>query len=342
MFCGSGVRGESGSKSATKSPERVDQGEQFPLSVGASAHALSECGSENDSVFRETPPESWVTIQQEIRDAIIVSDDYNEWEAPVPSESASTQIAPASIATNATGNASDNATKSQLQCRRRPPRLLAGCDISFIKNNHIDALSALVVLSYPELDVVYSSFRDIKLTEPYIPGFLAFREAQHILDLIAELRDKRPDLEPDCLLVDGNGLLHPRGCGLACQLGVLANMATIGIGKNLLFVDGLTKSKVKACLAEDGKEVGNDTTNTGRDRVQRKDLVGESGRTHGAAVAISGVSKPIYVSVGHKLSLDTAVAVAVASSRHRIPEPVRQADLLSRDVLRLRKDDGKN
>ena len=68
--------------------------------------------------------------------------------------------------------------------------------------------------------------------------------------------------------------------------------------------------------------------------MQRVNLVGDSGVTHGAAIAIAGVSKPIFVSIGHKISLDTAVDVVIRSSIHRIPEPVRQADLTSREMLR--------
>ena len=313
---GSGAGGESAARPATIS---------------------SENGVHATSGFREVPPEGWAEKQSEIREAIVTTSDCNEWEAPrLPASAlvpnAKTSAAATSLSSSSSRDSDDVAIILQ---PRRPLRLIAGCDISFIKDDNVNALSALVVLTYPELNVVYSSFHDIELTEPYIPGFLAFREAQHILDLIKELRDKRPDLEQDCLLVDGNGLLHPRGCGLACHLGVLADMPTIGIGKNLLYIDGLTKAKVKAWLAEEKKEGGDGTTSV-LDGMQRKDLVGESGKTHGAAVAVAGVSTPIYVSVGHKVSLDTAVAVAIACSRHRIPEPVRQADLLSRDVLRKR------
>ena len=283
------------------------------------------------SDFTDAIPDGWVAMQLEIRAAVVTSDAGNAWGMP--------SAGPGAPYVN---DGSDCSGAAEM---RPPPRYLAGCDISFIKGNDIDALSALVVLSYPALEVVYSSFRNIQLTEPYIPGFLAFREAHHILELIEELRHKRPELEPDCLLVDGNGILHPRGCGLACQIGVLGDLPTIGIGKNLLYVDGLTKEKVKVWMAEGdscgGQNKINDssatTASVSAAKFQRRDLVGDSGKTYGAAVAIPGVAKPIYVSIGHKVSLETAVALAVASSRHRVPEPVRQADLLSRDVIRKRR-----
>lgn len=77
-----------------------------------------------------------------------------------------------------------------------------------------------------------------RMSEPYIPGFLAFREVPHLLACFRELGE---EFRPQVVLVDGNGVLHPRGFGLASHLGVLLDLPTIGVGKNLLCVDGLDR-----------------------------------------------------------------------------------------------------
>lgn len=118
-----------------------------------------------------------------------------------------------------------------------------------------------------------SLFRMVRLTAPYIPGFLAFRECEFLVALLDELRGSRPDLVPQLLFVDGNGVLHPRGFGLAAHLGVLAGIPSIGIGKNLLCVDGLEMKAVKGA-AHEALERGVDCTA----------LRGASGRVWGAAM----------------------------------------------------------
>ncbi len=126
------------------------------------------------------------------------------------------------------------------------------------------------------------------------------------------------------IMVDGNGILHPREFGLASQLGVLVDIPTLGVAKKLFQVDGLEKNdehkdKIKQLTR------GGDTF----------PLVGESGRTLGLALrTVDGSSNPVYISQGHKLSLDTALWVTKQCCQHRIPEPTRQADILSREYLR--------
>jgi deoxyinosine 3'endonuclease (endonuclease V) len=145
---------------------------------------------------------------------------------------------------------------------------VGGVDISFIKGNEIDACACYVILSYPELKVVHQEQQMIKLTQPYIPGFLAFREVDFLVELFQKCKDEHPEIVPQVIFVDGNGILHPKGFGLASHLGVLCDIPTIGIGKTLLHVDGITKDKVKAILSdlED----------------QSAPLVGDSGKTWGA------------------------------------------------------------
>ncbi|KAM5149734.1 endonuclease V isoform 4-T5 [Callospermophilus lateralis] len=116
---------------------------------------------------------------------------------------------------------------------------VGGVDVSFVKGDSVSACASLVVLSFPELEVVYEESRMVSLTAPYVAGFLAFREVPFLVDLVQRLQEKEPGLMPQVLLVDGNGVLHHRGFGVACHLGVLTELPCIGVAKKLLQVDGL-------------------------------------------------------------------------------------------------------
>ncbi|XP_023067380.1 endonuclease V isoform X3 [Piliocolobus tephrosceles] len=140
-------------------------------------------------------------------------------------------------------------------------RRVGGVDVSFVKGDSVRACASLVVLSYPELEVLYEESRMVSLTAPYVSGFLAFREVPFLLELVQQLREKEPGLmpqgwpclegqgpapltatlpmAPQVLLVDGNGVLHHRGFGVACHLGVLTDLPCVGVAKKLLQVDGL-------------------------------------------------------------------------------------------------------
>ncbi|BBI30521.1 endonuclease V [Acanthamoeba castellanii medusavirus] len=190
-------------------------------------------------------------------------------------------------------------------------RYVGGVDISFVKGDAVSACASLVVLAYPSLELVWSVERMVAMELPYISGFLAFREAPHLARLIDHLRAERPDLEPQVLFVDGNGILHPRGFGLASHLGVLSGIPTIGVAKTFLHVDGLDARSVKSAM-----------------RDGRLPLVGSSGTEWGVALkSTKGSTNPIYVSVGHRVSLASAETLTAACCRHRVPEPIRQADL---------------
>jgi len=152
--------------------------------------------------------------------------------------------------------------------------LVGGVDISFLKEDPITACASLVVLSFPSLELIFSRFKMIKLKLPYVSTFLAFREVPFLSELLEELKIENPSMFPQVLLVDGNGLLHPEGFGLACHLGVLNNLPTIGIGKTFLMVDGLTINLVKKMelkLSKAGESVyliGNSGTVWGAVRIR--------------------------------------------------------------------------
>eukprot|EP00128_Syssomonas_multiformis_P005618 Colp12_sorted_trinity150504_noHs@14025 len=164
----------------------------------------------------------------------------------------------------------------------------------------------------------------VKLTLPYIPGFLAFREVDFILDRFRVLKETQPQFMPQVVFVDGNGILHTRGFGMASHLGTLLNLPSVGVGKTFFHVDGLDHVAVKQHAME-----------AFRGGANQYPLVGQSGRVWGCAVrSTADTLNPIYVSVGHRLSLETATKLALNCCRYRVPEPIRQADQRSREFLR--------
>uniref|UniRef100_A0A9I9D0X9 Endonuclease V n=1 Tax=Cucumis melo TaxID=3656 RepID=A0A9I9D0X9_CUCME len=207
-------------------------------------------------------------------------------------------------------------------------KYVGGVDISFLKEDSSVACGTLVVMDLQTLQVVYDDFSLVTVQVPYVPGFLAFRESSSVpmnapvlLELLERMKKRAPLLYPQLLMVDGNGILHPRGFGLASHLGVLANLPTIGIGKNLHHVDGLTQTSVRKLLSE-GKN--NDSIIT---------LKGISGSIWGVAMRSTVDSlKPLYVSIGHRVSLDTAIEIVKITCKYRVPEPIRQVKRIPQEI----------
>ena len=193
---------------------------------------------------------------------------------------------------------------------------IAGLDISYSKFNSRKAVAALIICEYPTMRVVYEDFENEIADVPYIPGFLAFREVPAYMNLFARLKSKKPDLWPQVMLIDGNGILHNRAFGCACHIGVLLDIPAIGCGKTVFAQDGITQDGVKALcqkyLAKPMDEI---------------ELIGKSGKVWGAAVKTTGRTddEPIIVSQGHRVSLKTAVKIVKdCVYKQRIPEPVRR------------------
>ncbi|KAG0238797.1 hypothetical protein BGW41_008008 [Actinomortierella wolfii] len=215
-------------------------------------------------------------------------------------------------------------------------RYIGGVDLSFIVGNKEDAIASLVVLSYPELRVIYEDHIKVKLTLPYIAGYLAFREVEPLLSLIDRLKTKRPEMIPQVILVDGCGILHPRGFGLASHLGLVSGIPTVGCSKNFLVIEGdgpllATKPTELKTIFHDYIQ---DEPKKGIMYLQGQ----ETGKIYGAALSAktkSGEQKnAIFVSIGHRVSLETSIALVRACSLYRVPEPIRQADLKSRAEIR--------
>ncbi|RKP13675.1 endonuclease V-domain-containing protein [Piptocephalis cylindrospora] len=204
---------------------------------------------------------------------------------------------------------------------------VGGVDVSFLKEDPSIAVAALVVLAFPSLKILHQEYLQIRMEVPYMAGYLAFREVRPLETILDRLSQSKPECMPQVILVDGNGTLHPRRFGLACHLGVMMDLPTIGVAKNFLNLDDgplLTLAEVKR-RAKENLDIKGDSF----------DLTGESGYTYGVGLLTSsGASNPLFISPGHRISLEDAISVVLACSIHRIPEPVRAADLLSRQYIR--------
>ncbi|KAL9649032.1 hypothetical protein ABK040_008409 [Willaertia magna] len=220
--------------------------------------------------------------------------------------------------TNLTFNlTTDDDLRNNLNNNYTTLNYIGGVDISFDKEDPKKAVASVVVLNFPELKIIYQKFENVIMNYPYIPGFLAFREVPHLKVMIEELREKHADIFPQIILVDGNGVLHQRGFGLASHLGVVLDIPTIGVAKKLYFLDGITRETVKE-LTKQHLRKGGDYAN----------LVGESGTIHGALLQpTDNCKRPLYISIGHRVCLSTAIEVVKRCCKFKIPEPIRAADL---------------
>jgi len=180
------------------------------------------------------------------------------------------------------------------------PHFIAGVDISVGKAQEM-ATGTVVVLSYPELKVVETQVARGRLDFPYIPGLLSFRESPLTLAACERL-----NITPDLVLVDGQGVAHPRRFGLASHLGLFLDMPTIGCAK----------SRLCGNHEEPGVEPGSYAEVT------------DKGETIGVALRTKLGVKPVYVSIGHKIDLQTAIHWVMKCCRgYRLPEPTRLAHL---------------
>ncbi|MFH1775223.1 MAG: deoxyribonuclease V [Chloroflexota bacterium] len=188
-------------------------------------------------------------------------------------------------------------------------KLIAGVDIAVGKAGEM-ATGGIVLLDYPELKLVETRVVQGKLNFPYIPGLLSFRELPLILAAYEQLEHT-----PDLILVDGQGIAHPRRMGLASHLGLLLDMPTIGCAKSRLCGSHQAPAEESGSYAEllDGGEV------------------------IGAVLRTRQSVKPVYVSTGHKVTLKAAVHWVLACCRgYRLPEPTRLAHMLASGNLEKR------
>lgn len=220
------------------------------------------------------------------------------------------------------------AREIQIQLRQRMERrdripnvqYVAGADIAFDlrgrgswRTGEGRAIAGVIVYRFPEMMEIERASSVQPLTFPYVPGLLSFREIPALLAAFESLRTS-----PELIFCDGQGYAHPRRFGLACHLGVLLDTPTIGVAKSLL----IGECKELARRAGSSAPLLDPAT----------------GEQIGAAVRMANGVKPVYVSQGHRISLDRAVEFTLAvSSGFRIPRPTRDADHFVNQLCHQRK-----
>lgn len=183
----------------------------------------------------------------------------------------------------------------------QPISTIAGADISFNKYSEI-VYAGMVVFSYPELQLIGNATAISRTSFPYIPGLLAFREVPALLEAWEKLTVK-----PDLLVLDGQGIAHERRLGIATHFGLITNAPTIGSAKSRL--TGRYEEPANIPFAQSPMY--------------------DKGELIGMAIRSKKNCKPVYVSPGHRVSMEQSVEIIKNCIRgYRIPEPTRQAHLL--------------
>jgi deoxyribonuclease V len=180
----------------------------------------------------------------------------------------------------------------------KPIRTIAGADISLSLYSET-VYAGIVILSYPELQVIACSLVKGNTTFPYVPGYLAFREIPSILEAFEQI-----PVKPDVIMFDGNGILHKRRMGIASHFGVLTDTVTMGCAKKKLAGNYIEPEETKG----------------------RYSPVIDGGETIGFAVRSKNNVNPVFISPGNQMSLQDSLDIAFKCiGKHRLPEPTRKA-----------------
>jgi deoxyribonuclease V len=189
-----------------------------------------------------------------------------------------------------------------------PVRFIAGVDMAINEESEM-ARAAVVLLSFPGLEIVERHVYEEPVRMPYIPGLLSFREIPCILGAFGKLKQR-----PQLVMVDGQGIAHPRRLGIASHLGLWLDLPAIGCAKSILRGDF-------------DKEALGDEPGSWVPLVDRR-----KGEVLGAALRTRKGVNPMFISPGHRISLETCIHYVMACDKgYRLPEPTRQADKLSKD-----------
>ncbi|MBN1522657.1 MAG: endonuclease V [Candidatus Aureabacteria bacterium] len=195
--------------------------------------------------------------------------------------------------------------KLKVTSLRQEPYLIAGCDASFQGKK---AIGTVVVMTYRDLTIVEEARKEIPLTYPYIPTLLTFREAPVLIKCLRSLK-----IVPDVILFDGQGIAHPRRMGLAAHMGVLLRKPTIGCAK----------SRLTGRFSEPEKTRGSFS------------YMKDDNSIIGAALRTRDNVNPVYVSIGHKITLEDSIGIILSCVRkYRLPEPIRAAHSLASSGLK--------
>ena len=185
-------------------------------------------------------------------------------------------------------------------------RTMGGGDVAYSKNEN-RLFGAIVILSFPDMEILDMATADGKIPFPYIPTLLSFREGPILIKTFQRLK-----IKPNIMIFDGQGIAHPRGMGLASHIGLWLNLPSIGCAKTGLLDGFISPGPSKGSyewIRREGKKVG-------------------------AVLRTKEKVKPLFVSPGHRIDLLTSIQLLLESCRgFRIPEPLRKAHQLSRSML---------
>lgn len=185
-------------------------------------------------------------------------------------------------------------------------RTIGGGDVSYQKEGEL-LFGAMVVLSFPDMETLDMATASGRISFPYLPGLLTFREGPILMKTFEKLR-----IRPDVLVFDGQGIVHPRGIGLATHLGIWFNLPSIGCAKTPLLCESAAPRPSKGSF----------------------ELIRKNGRGVGVVLRTKDGVKPVFVSPGHQIDLPTSIRIILECCQgFRIPEPLRRAHQLSRRLL---------
>jgi deoxyribonuclease V len=191
--------------------------------------------------------------------------------------------------------------------RPKEPMLAAGLDCAFTSDGK-KVIAVIVVMRLPEFEVIETASHTCKVYFPYVPGLLSFREAPACIAAAEKIQS-----EPDFIIIDGQGIAHPRRLGIAAHLGLVFNRPTIGCAKSRLIGEHDIPGRKKGSFSP----------------------LTDKGQIIGAVVRTRTDVKPVYVSVGNKCRLQDAVELVLrCTTKYRLPEPTRLAHQL---VTKLKK-----
>jgi deoxyribonuclease V len=185
-------------------------------------------------------------------------------------------------------------------------KTIGGADVAYsIKGNLL--FGAMVVLSFPEMEILDTATTNGKILFPYIPGLLSFRESPILIKTFQRLK-----LKPDVMIYDGQGIAHPRGIGLASHMGLWLDLPSIGCAKTPLLDEFINPGPTRGSF----------------------EWIRKEGKKVGAVLRTREDVKPLFVSPGHRIDLLTSIRRILESCKgYRFPEPLRKAHQLSRSML---------
>jgi deoxyribonuclease V len=245
--------------------------------------------------------EEAIRIQETLRDRIILKNTFLKVH---PVRNSSRALNPARIILGS--NPTTGGTAEQRGIISNGVRTIGGGDVAYSKNeNHL--FGAIVILSFPKMEILDIATTDGKIPFPYIPSLLSFREGPVLIKTFKKLKTK-----PDVMIFDGHGIAHPKGMGLASHLGLWFDLPSIGCAKTPLLNGFITPELSKGSFKWIRKE--------------RKKV--------GAVLRTKEKVKPLFISPGHRIDLMTSIQLILESCRgFRYPEPLRKAHQITREIL---------